>query len=72
MLEPLPGDLPDDFDEDETFNPDRLQVCGYWRCEGLFEAKSANHQFCRKACRSRQRKWERSVARKERKKQQRT
>lgn len=67
MLEPLPGDLPDDFDEDETFNPDRLQVCGYWRCELLFEAKTSNHQFCRKACRSRQRKWERSIARKERK-----
>lgn len=65
-LEPLPGDMPDDFDEE--FDPERLQVCGYWRCEGLFEAKTSNHQFCRKACRSRQRKWERSVARKARKK----
>ena len=64
-LEPLPGELPEDFDED--VDPERLQVCGYWRCEGLFEAKSVNHQFCRKACRSRQRKWERSVARKARK-----
>jgi hypothetical protein len=65
MLEPLPGDFPEDFDDD--LDPEKLQVCGYWRCEGLFEAKTANHQFCRKACRSRQHKWERSVARKERK-----
>ena len=68
MLEPRASDLPDDFlDDDGEFNPDRLEVCGYWRCGQLFEAKTANHQFCRKACRSRQRKWERSQARKERK-----
>jgi hypothetical protein len=62
-LEPLPGGFPEDFDND--VDPDRLQVCNYWRCGELFETKSANHQFCRKACRSRQRKWERSQARKE-------
>ncbi|MDW3177158.1 MAG: hypothetical protein R8J94_07220 [Acidimicrobiia bacterium] len=62
MLEPLDSDLPDDFDED--LNPDRLQVCDYWRCGELFEMKTSNHQFCRKACRSRQRKWERSQVRK--------
>ena len=61
-LEPLPGELPDDFDDD--VDPERLRVCGYWRCEELFEARTANQLFCRKACRSRQRKWERSVARK--------
>ena len=64
-LEPLPGDLPDDWDDE--VNPDKLQVCSYWRCELLFEAKTTNHLFCRKACRSRQRKWERSVERKKRK-----
>lgn len=63
-IEPGPSDLPDDWDDD--VDPEKLQVCGYWRCGQLFEARSANHQFCRKACRSRQRKWERSVARKER------
>jgi len=58
--------MPDDF-PDEDFDPDRLEACAYWRCEEIFEAKSTNHQFCRKACRSRQRKWERSQARKARK-----
>lgn len=62
MLEPLPHDLPDDFDDD--VDPERLQVCGYWRCGELFEMKTTNHQFCRKACRSRQRKWERAQQRK--------
>ncbi len=61
MIEPLDSDLPEDFD---AVDPERLQVCAYWRCGELFEARSANHQFCRKACRSRQRKWERSQARK--------
>ncbi len=65
MLEPLAGDLPDDWEED--LNPDRLRGCQYWRCEELFEAKTTNQIFCRKACRSRQRKWERAQARKERK-----
>ena len=66
MLEPRASDLPDDFDDDEV-DPEKLQVCGYWRCGLLFETRSMNHQFCRKACRSRQRKWERSVERKARK-----
>lgn len=65
MLEPLALDLPDDWDDD--LDPDKLHVCSYWRCDLMFEARTANHQFCRKACRSRQRKWERSVERKERK-----
>lgn len=65
MLEPLAGDLPDDWEDD--VNPDRLHGCQYWRCEQLFEAKTVNQIFCRKACRSRQRKWERSVERKARK-----
>jgi len=64
-VEPLPSDLPDDWDD--NFNPDSLTGCAYWRCEQIFEARTANHQFCRKACRSRQRKWERSQARKARK-----
>ena len=62
MVEPLPGDLPEDFDDD--LDPERLEVCHYWRCGELFETRTSNHQFCRKACRSRQRKWERSQARK--------
>jgi hypothetical protein len=63
MLEPLPGDLPDDFDDD--VDPEQLRECQYWRCGELFEARSANNIFCRKACRSRQRKWERAQARKQ-------
>jgi hypothetical protein len=65
QIEPLPSDLPDDFPDD--LNPDRLLGCAYWRCEQIFEARTANQQFCRKACRSRQRKWERAQARKARK-----
>lgn len=48
------AEVPDDFD------PERLVSCHYWRCGELFEARSANQRFCRKACRSRQRKWERA------------
>ncbi len=48
----------------EDVDPERLTDCRYWRCGELFERRSANHIFCRKACRSRQRKWERSVERK--------
>jgi len=63
-------DGPEDFDEPEDFDgdvdPDRLRVCAYWRCGELFEARSANNIFCRKACRSRQRKWERAQARRAR------
>ena len=55
----------DDFD----FGADKLRGCAYWRCGELFERRSANHRFCRKACRSRQGKWERSVARKAAKRQ---
>ncbi|NNE74111.1 MAG: hypothetical protein HKN26_10635 [Acidimicrobiales bacterium] len=58
----------DDADRDDDFDPDRIMECAYWRCGELFEAKSTNHIFCRKACRSRQRKWERSVHRNARRK----
>lgn len=59
----------DDIEGEEwdDLDPDKLNACAYWRCGLLFEAKTTNHQFCRKACRSRQRKWERSVERKARK-----
>ena len=60
--------VPDDLEgPDEGFDPDQLSACAYWRCGDIFEARSANHIFCRKACRSRQRKWERAQARKARK-----
>lgn len=65
MLEPLASDLPDDYDDDDL-DPEKLRECQYWRCGQLFEAKTSNQIFCRKACRSRQRKWERSVERKKR------
>ncbi|MGI9607550.1 MAG: hypothetical protein ACR2P0_15590 [Acidimicrobiales bacterium] len=61
MVEPLDDDLPDDWDE---VDPERLEVCAYWRCGELFERRTSNHEFCRKACRSRQRKWERAQVRK--------
>lgn len=64
FINELPDDLPDDF---EDLDPERLRECDYWRCGELFEAKTANQIFCRKACRSRQRKWERAQERKERK-----
>ena len=64
FINELPDDLPDDFEE---LDPERLRECGYWRCGDLFEAKTSNQIFCRKACRSRQRKWERAQERKERK-----
>ena len=50
-------DEPDDFDD---LDPERLRECAYWRCGELFEARSATHRFCRKACRSRQHKWQRA------------
>ena len=53
----------DDFPEDDDLDPERLAVCGYWRCGELFERRTANHRYCRKACRSRQKKWERAQAR---------
>ncbi|MFT7649719.1 MAG: hypothetical protein ACI8Y4_004483 [Candidatus Poriferisodalaceae bacterium] len=62
---PPPDDFPEDqFPEDPDFDPDRLAVCAYWRCGELFETKSATHRYCRKACRSRQNKWQRSQERK--------
>lgn len=60
------GMTPDDLEDEDLFDPDKLVGCAYWRCDEIFERRSANHVFCRKACRSRQHKWERSVARKER------
>ena len=60
-------DPPDDLgDPDDELDPERLRICGYWRCGELFEIRSANHRFCRKACRSRQRKWERAQLRRAR------
>lgn len=56
--------IPEDIPEEDDFDPERLAVCAYWRCGELFETRNARHQFCRKACRSRQRKWERSQERK--------
>ncbi|WP_436795815.1 hypothetical protein [Actinospongicola halichondriae] len=53
-------------EDDGDFDPERLAVCEYWRCGDLFERRTANQIFCRKACRSRQRKWERAQVRKER------
>lgn len=61
---PIPDDLPDDFADDADFDPERIVGCAYWRCGELFEARSANHRYCRKACRSRQKKWERAQERK--------
>lgn len=68
MIDAVADDLPegflDDPDlEDGDLDPDRLAECGYWRCGELFERRSATHVFCRKACRSRQRKWERAQQR---------
>jgi len=53
-------DLSDDHDD---VDPDRLSVCRYWRCGELFERRTANQRYCRKACRSRQNKWLRAVER---------
>lgn len=66
------NDEPDflDFDpefDDPDFNPDKLYECEYWRCGQLFEQKTSNHRYCRKACRSRQNKWQRAQDRKARK-----
>lgn len=61
----------DDGFGDEEVDPERLAVCAYWRCGQLFERRSANHRYCRKACRSRQGKWERARDRKARRDQRR-
>jgi hypothetical protein len=58
-----PADELDDDRFDDDVDPDRLAECAYWRCDVLFETRGANHRYCRKACRSRQKKWERAQAR---------
>ena len=58
-------DLSDDEDADD-FDPDRLAECAYWRCGELFEMRTSNQIYCRKACRSRQNKWERAQERRRR------
>ncbi|MDH4169777.1 MAG: hypothetical protein OEW42_09330 [Acidimicrobiia bacterium] len=55
-----------DEDADDQFDPERLAECGYWRCGELFEQRSVNHRYCAKACRSRQKKWERAQQRRAR------
>lgn len=57
----------DEYEDEEPLDPDRLRECEYWRCGDLFEQRTSNQIFCRKACRSRQRKWERAQERKVRK-----
>ncbi|BAN04364.1 hypothetical protein [Ilumatobacter coccineus] len=60
-----PDLLVDDHVDDDgaEVDPDRLSVCAYWRCGELFERRTANQRYCRKACRSRQNKWQRAVER---------
>lgn len=53
------------IERDEDFDPDRLVGCAYWRCDEIFEQRTSNHQYCRKACRSRHHKWTRAQARKQ-------
>lgn len=53
----------DDNVTEPDFDPERLAVCAYWRCGELFEQRSANQRFCRKACRSRHGKWKRAQER---------
>jgi len=64
------ADFVDPDEEDADFDPERLAECGYWRCAELFERRTANQRFCRKACRSRQRKWLRAQERRVRRSQQ--
>ena len=59
-------DPPDDFPDELDVDPERLAVCAYWRCGELFEQRSPNQRYCRKACRSRQNKWERAQERRAR------
>lgn len=54
---------PDDLGPDDDVDPDHISVCAYWRCGELFERRTSNHRYCRKACRSRQKKWERAQLR---------
>lgn len=58
-----PVDREDVTDPDTAVDPERLAGCEYWRCGALFEQRSPNQRFCRKACRSRQGKWQRAQAR---------
>ncbi len=51
---------------DDDFDPERIRGCDYWRCGELFEARTANQRYCRKACRSRQNKWQRAQDRRRR------
>ena len=53
----------DDQVTDADFDPERLAVCAYWRCGLLFERRSVNQRFCRKACRTRHGKWQRAQER---------
>jgi predicted RNA-binding Zn ribbon-like protein len=53
----------DEHVTDDDVDAERLRVCAYWRCGVLFEQRSANQRFCRKACRSRQAKWQRAQER---------
>ncbi|MDG2113881.1 MAG: hypothetical protein P8N02_14865 [Actinomycetota bacterium] len=67
LIDPTPDDFPEDnVPEDGDFDPDRLAVCAYWRCEELFERRTTNQRYCRKACRSRQNKWQRAQDRRAR------
>lgn len=63
----LTGHIAEPTDDDgidaDDVDPERLAVCAYWRCGVLFEQRSANQRFCRKACRSRQGKWQRAQER---------
>lgn len=61
--------IPDEGFPEDDVDPEKLQVCEYWRCGDMFEQRTANQRFCRKACRSRHHKWTRAQARKERKAQ---
>ncbi|MEZ5244860.1 MAG: hypothetical protein R2707_07175 [Acidimicrobiales bacterium] len=61
---------PDDLDLHDP-DPERLRECEYWRCGELFEARSVQHRFCRKACRSRQHKWQRAQDRRQRRSERR-
>ena len=57
---------PEDLYSHAEVVPDRLASCAYWRCGELFEARRAGHRYCRKACRSRQNKWQRAQDRRAR------
>lgn len=56
----VPDEFSGDLDDEPDVDPERLAECSYWRCGQLFERKTANQRYCRKACRSRQNKWQRA------------